>query len=128
MEELEHALKRNAKIYCEVGGYGMSSDGYHLTKPLESGDGALRAMRAALNDAEINFSDLNHINCHATSTPVGDIAEAKAIFNLLLGEGGGEKKKYLEKVSIGANKGNIGHTFGAAGAIEGIFCILTLKN
>lgn len=83
LESLDHALKRNAKIYCEIVGYGLSSDGYHLTKPLESGEGFLRAMKNALDEEGIHPNSLDHINCHATSTPVGDIAEAIAITKLL---------------------------------------------
>lgn len=112
---------RGAKIYAEISGYGCTADGYHLTKPLESGEGGYRAMKAALSQAEMNIKDIDNINCHATSTPVGDICEARAI-DRLVGESAGAR----ERVVVNAIKSSIGHTFGAAGVIESIFGILSI--
>ncbi|KRX08585.1 Thiolase-like protein [Pseudocohnilembus persalinus] len=123
LEELSHALNRNAKIYCELTGYGQSSDGYHLTRPLEDGTWALKSMQNALKDADIPVEDLDHVNCHATSTQAGDTAEANAIQNLLK-----NNQDLLKKVTISAIKSQIGHTFGAAGSIETIFLIKSMEE
>lgn len=137
LEELSHALNRKAKIYAEILGYGcacslfevfllnifLQADGYHLTKPLENGDGGLRAMKRCLAQSGLDPKEIDHINCHATSTPVGDEAEAKAISSLLNND-----ESNLRNLTITANKGAIGHCFAAAGAIETIFAVLTLEN
>lgn len=119
-EELEHALARGAKIYCEVVGAGLSADAYHMTAPHPEGDGARRCMEAALLDAELKLEDIDHINTHGTSTPVGDIVEPKAIVNLF-----GE---HAYKININSTKSMTGHLLGGAGVIEGIAAILALKN
>jgi 3-oxoacyl-[acyl-carrier-protein] synthase II len=119
-EELEHALARGAKIYAEVGGAGLSGDAHHMTAPHPEGKGAYKSMLDAVNDAELNVEDVNHINTHGTSTPVGDIAEPKAIVALF-----GDK---VNNVFINSTKSMTGHLLGAAGAIEAIATIMTVKN
>ena len=117
LEELEHAKARNANIYAELVGFGMSSDAYHMTAPPESGDGAALAMSNALSDSKLNPDDVDYINAHGTSTPLGDIAETKAI-----------KKVFLNPPVISSTKSMTGHTLGAAGALESIFSILALQD
>ncbi|MCX6246067.1 MAG: beta-ketoacyl-ACP synthase II [Bacteroidetes bacterium] len=119
-EELEHAISRGAKIYAEVAGAGLSGDAYHMTQPHPEGLGALIAMREALLDAEMVATDLDHINTHGTSTPLGDIVEPKAI-QTLCGE-------HAYKVNINSTKSMTGHLLGAAGAVEAIASILAVKN
>lgn len=120
LEEYEHAVKRGAKIYAEVVGYGMSSDAHHITAPLSDGDGAYRAMREAIRSANgISADQIDYINAHGTSTPVGDIAELRAAERIF-----GENSK----VSMSSTKSSIGHLLGAAGAIEAIFTILTMRD
>jgi 3-oxoacyl-[acyl-carrier-protein] synthase II len=121
LEEFEHALKRNAKIYCELVGYGNTSDGFHLTRPQDDGDGAYRAMKAALNMAEVSADKVDMVNCHATSTPAGDLCEAKAIYRLI-----GENMDSAKKTLVTANKSSFGHCFGAAGSVEAIMAILSV--
>lgn len=118
LESLESALARGAKIYAEVVGYGMSGDGYHMTSPPEEGEGAQEAMRAALRDANLDPSQIDYVNAHGTSTPVGDIAEIKAIQHVF-----GENKNYI----VTSTKSMTGHLLGAAGAIETIYCALSCK-
>lgn len=118
LESLESALARGAKIYAEVVGFGMSGDGYHMTSPPENGEGAELAMRNALKDAGLQPSDIDYVNAHGTSTPVGDVAEIKAIQNLL---GNGD---YV----VTSTKSMTGHLLGAAGAIESIYSILSCQN
>ena len=119
LEEREHAIARGAKIYAEIKGYGMSGDAHHITAPAENGDGGFRAMKLALNDAKINSSELDYINAHGTSTPLGDVIELKAIGRLL--------NQKIENVSISSTKSATGHLLGAAGAIEAIYSILSIK-
>ncbi len=120
LEEKQHAIARGAKIYAEVKGYGLSGDAHHITAPAENGDGGYRAMLSAINDAGINSSDLDYINAHGTSTPLGDIIELKAIGRLL--------KQKIENTSISSTKSATGHLLGAAGAIEAIYSILSIVN
>src|SRR3954463_11473092 len=121
VEELEHAQKRGAKIYCELAGYGLSADAYHMTAPLEDGSGAARAMRMALGHAEINTSEVDYINAHATSTGLGDIAETRAIKSVF-----GEHAR--NGLAISATKSMTGHLLGGAGAIEMAACALAIRD
>ena len=120
LEEEEHALKRGAKIYGVVSGSGMSSDGYHIAAPEPEGAGASRAMVAALNDANAKATDVAHVNAHATSTPVGDIAEYKAMKSAF--------GNALDNVVVTATKSMTGHLLGGAGAVESVFTIMGLKE
>tara|TARA_B100001996_G_scaffold295556_1_gene235826 strand:+ start:246 stop:1487 length:1242 start_codon:yes stop_codon:yes gene_type:complete len=120
LEELEHAKQRGANIYGEIIGYGMSADAFHMTLPSEDGDGAKRCMSNAINDAEINPEDVGYINAHGTSTPAGDIVEVRAIKSLF-----GEHSKNL---IINSTKSMIGHLLGAAGGVEALVTVLSLKN
>ncbi len=119
LEELEHANKRNAKIYGEVKGYGMSGDAFHITKPSEDGNGGFRAMEMALKESKLNFDDINYVNAHGTSTPVGDKIELNAVEKLL-----GSNKNLL----MSSNKSAIGHLLGAAGAVEAVFSLKSLET
>ena len=120
LEEYEHAKARGAKIYCEVAGQGLSSDGYHIAAPDPSGAGVGRAVKFALRDAEVATADIVHINAHATSTPAGDIAEANAL-SLALG-------KDVDQVAVSATKSMTGHLLGGAGAIESVFIVKALQD
>lgn len=120
LEALDHALARGAKIYAEIVGGGLSADAYHLTAPHPDGLGAILSMKGALEDAGLSTTDIDHVNTHGTSTPVGDIAEPKAIVGLF-----GE---HAFKMNINSTKSMTGHLLGAAGAIEGIAAILATKN
>ena len=120
LEEREHAIARGAKIYAEIKGYGLSGDAHHITAPAENGDGGFRAMQTALKDANINSSDIDYINAHGTSTPLGDVIELKAIGRLL--------NHKIENTSVSSTKSATGHLLGAAGAIEAIYSILSIKN
>jgi 3-oxoacyl-[acyl-carrier-protein] synthase II len=121
VEELEHAKKRGAKIYCELTGYGLSADAYHMTAPPEDGEGAARAMKLALDHAKLSPGDVDYINAHATSTGLGDIAETKAI-KMVFGE------EQAKKVSISATKSMTGHLLGGAGAVEMAACALAIRD
>ncbi len=120
IEELQHALKRGAKIYAEVAGGGLSADAYHMTSPHPEGLGAKLVMKYALEDADLKLEDIDHINTHGTSTPLGDISESKAIVDLF-----GEQ---AYKININSTKSMTGHLLGAAGAVEAISTILAIKN
>ena len=121
LEELEHAKKRNAKIYAEVIGYGATSDSYHITSPDPEGTGAAKAMIRAIEDARINKEDIDYINAHGTSTHLNDVCETMAI-KKALGE------EISSKVMVSSTKGNTGHLLGAAGAVEAIFCTKAIEE
>ncbi|RKD34402.1 beta-ketoacyl-ACP synthase II [Thermohalobacter berrensis] len=118
LEELEHALNRGARIYAEVVGYGMTSDAYHITAPVEDGEGAARAMKLALEDANINPTDVDYINAHGTSTPYNDKFETIAIKNVF--------KEHAYKLKVSSTKSMTGHLLGAAGGLEGSVIALSL--
>jgi 3-oxoacyl-[acyl-carrier-protein] synthase II len=120
LEEYEHAIKRGAKIYAEVIGGGMSGDAYHMTAPHPDGIGARNTMLAAIEDAEINVSDIDYVNVHGTSTPLGDIAETKAI-QAVFGD-------HAYNLNISSTKSMTGHLLGAAGAIEAIACVMSVVH
>jgi 3-oxoacyl-[acyl-carrier-protein] synthase II len=120
LEELEHALARGAKIYAELSGCGFASDAFHITAPHPEGDGAVRAMLEAMQEAEIHPGEVDYINAHATSTPIGDPSECKAISKVFAG--------FTERVHVSATKSMTGHLLGAAGAIEAIACIKAIQE
>lgn len=120
LEELEHALNRGAYIYAEVGGYGMSSDAYHMTAPAENGEGAYRAMKMAVDDAKASYDKIDYINAHGTSTEYNDKFETSAIKTLF--------KEHAYKLKVNSTKSMTGHLLGAAGGIEGCVCALSIDN
>jgi 3-oxoacyl-[acyl-carrier-protein] synthase II len=119
LEEYEHAIARGAKIYAEVAGYGMSGDGYHMTAPAPGGEGGMRAMRAALNDAGLNPNDVDYVNAHGTSTGLGDLGELTAVKTLFANN---------ENICMSSTKSMTGHMLGAAGAAEAVFCTLAIRD
>jgi 3-oxoacyl-[acyl-carrier-protein] synthase II len=120
LEEYEHAKKRGAKIYAEVAGYGLSGDGYHITSPHPEGSGGFRSMRMALKHSGLNHSDIDYINAHGTSTPMGDTIELGAV-KKLFGD-------HAYNLSMSSTKSSIGHALGAAGGIEAILSVLAMNN
>ena len=120
LEELEHAKSRGAKIYGEIIGFGMSADAYHMTAPPETAEGAILAMKNALSDAKTDSRDIQYINAHGTSTPTGDLAETSAIKNVF----GKDRSKYV----VSSTKSMTGHLLGAAGAVEAIYSILSIRD
>ena len=119
LEEYEHAINRGAKIYAELAGGGLSCDAYHMTAPHPDGRGAIKVMRNCLDDAGLNHTDIDLINMHGTSTPLGDVAESKAVKNVF--------QEHSYNLNINSTKSMTGHLLGAAGAVESISCVLAMK-
>jgi 3-oxoacyl-[acyl-carrier-protein] synthase II len=120
LEEYEHAKARGARIYCELAGYGKGADAYHMTAPTEDGSGAARTLKNALRNAGVNPDQLDYINAHGTSTPLGDLAETKAVKSVL--------GDHAYKVMVSSTKSMTGHLLGAAGGVEAVFSVLMVAN
>jgi len=120
LEEYEHAKKRGARIYCELSGYGMSADAHHITAPCEDGEGASRCMVNTLRNGQINLDEVDYINAHGTSTPLGDIAETVAVKHTF--------GDHAKKLAVSSTKSSIGHLLGAAGGVEGVFLALAVRD
>jgi 3-oxoacyl-[acyl-carrier-protein] synthase II len=120
LEEVEHAKKRGARIYCELSGYGLSADAYHMTQPLPEGEGAARCMLMAMRHAKVNPNQVDYINAHGTSTPIGDVCETKAIKQALGND--------ASKTMVSSTKSMTGHLLGAAGGVEFAACALAIKH
>ena len=120
LETLEGALARGATIYAEVGGYGMSGDGYHMTSPAPDGDGAVRCMQAAIEDAGITYESVDYINAHGTSTPLNDLYETRAIKTVF--------KEHAHALCVSSTKSMTGHLLGGAGGVEGVFSVLSIHH
>lgn len=120
LESLEHAAKRSAKIYAEIGGYGMTSDAYHITSPAPEGEGAARCMAIALKDGGINYTEVDYINAHGTSTKYGDELETSAIKTVF--------KDQAYKIAVSSTKSMTGHLLGAAGGVEAVVCLLSMRD
>jgi 3-oxoacyl-[acyl-carrier-protein] synthase II len=120
LEELEIARKRGARIYAEVIGYGMTADAYHMTAPLAEGEGAVRCMRNAMESSGVDCREIDYVNAHGTSTPMGDISETTALKTIF--------KDYAKKVAISSTKSMTGHLLGGAGGIEAVFSVLSIEK